>query len=164
MANRLKGSSVYLCGPIDGAKDHGKGWRNSITPILEDMGLIVINTFKENGDWSSTVVECRRNNDVEGLAALSHIRDKDLKLVDDADFLVCRIDMNEHPVGSWEEIFLSLGDVKPVLIHVVGPPMNISPWLYWSVPLEHIFSTQEEMIAYLHGINEGSIEDEYFMC
>ena len=40
---RLKGQRVYLAGAMDRALDRGIGWRNEITPFLENLGVTVFN-------------------------------------------------------------------------------------------------------------------------
>ena len=44
--NRLSGQRVYLAGAMDRVQDRGAGWRDKITPFLEDMGVIVFNPLK----------------------------------------------------------------------------------------------------------------------
>lgn len=41
--NRLRGMRTYLCGAMDRVPDGGVGWRDSITPFLEDKGIVVLN-------------------------------------------------------------------------------------------------------------------------
>ena len=36
--NRLKNQRVYLAGAMDRVADRGTGWRDSITPFLENWG------------------------------------------------------------------------------------------------------------------------------
>ena len=40
--NRLKGTLCYLCGPMDRVVDGGVGWRKTMTPILKDIGIGVL--------------------------------------------------------------------------------------------------------------------------
>ena len=40
--NRLNGLRCYLAGPIDYAADDGVGWRNDITPWLQEKGVKVL--------------------------------------------------------------------------------------------------------------------------
>ena len=41
--NRLKGMRTYLAGAMDRGPDGGAGWRDKIKPLLERMGVIVLN-------------------------------------------------------------------------------------------------------------------------
>ena len=44
---RLKGQRVYLAGAMDRALDRGIGWRNEITPFLENLGVTVFNPLSK---------------------------------------------------------------------------------------------------------------------
>ena len=41
--NRLKGMRTYLAGAMDRVPDGGVGWRQTITPKLTEMGVVVLN-------------------------------------------------------------------------------------------------------------------------
>jgi len=40
---KLTGMRTYLAGAMDRVADGGVGWRNRVTPILESMGVTVLN-------------------------------------------------------------------------------------------------------------------------
>ena len=47
MNNRLKNQRAYLAGAMDRVADRGNGWRDSITPFLESLDMIVFNPIKK---------------------------------------------------------------------------------------------------------------------
>ena len=48
--NRLRNQRVYLAGAMDRVADRGFGWRDSITPFLNDLGVVVFNPLNKPGD------------------------------------------------------------------------------------------------------------------
>ena len=45
--NRLNNQRVYLAGAMDRVADRGTGWRDNITPFLQDLGVVVFNPIKK---------------------------------------------------------------------------------------------------------------------
>ena len=58
--NRLCGTRTYLAGAMDRVKDGGIGWRNDITPFLEDMGVVVLDPCKKEWDSPSAIICCSK--------------------------------------------------------------------------------------------------------
>ena len=50
MNNRLNNQRVYLAGAMDRVADRGMGWRDSITPFLESLGIVVFNPISKPTD------------------------------------------------------------------------------------------------------------------
>ena len=50
MNNRLKNQRVYLAGAMDRVADRGSGWRDSITPFLKDLEIVVFNPISKPTD------------------------------------------------------------------------------------------------------------------
>ncbi len=48
--NRLKNQRVYLAGAMDRVADRGTGWRDNITPFLENLGVVVFNPIRKPTD------------------------------------------------------------------------------------------------------------------
>ena len=48
--NRLKNQRVYLAGAMDRVADRGTTWRDSITPFLDQLGIVVFNPISKPGN------------------------------------------------------------------------------------------------------------------
>lgn len=167
MLNRLKDQRVYLAGAIDRVKDKGVGWRNSISPFLSGLGLVVNDPLKKTSDVgieNSYTHEKKKifkaTKDYESLSSLmKEIRRADLRLVDTSDFLLVNIDLDIHPCGTYEEIFLANRQKKPIIIHIEQGKNSAPDWLFGTIPHQMIFSKWKEIEEYLNYIDHNvSIE------
>ena len=50
--NRLKGTTCYLCGPMDRVPDGGVAWREDMTLTLKDFGVGVFNPCDKPSDFA----------------------------------------------------------------------------------------------------------------
>ena len=159
--NRLKNQRVYLAGAMDRVADRGNGWRDNITPFLEDLGVVVFNPIKKPtkiGKEDSethrykTKLKLEKNYD-ELSSIMKNIRGVDLRLVDISDFLIINLDLDVHPCGSYEELFLANRSKKPVIIHLEQGKQNAPDWLFGTIPHQMIFSFWEELKNYLQYID-----------
>lgn len=160
--NRLRGSAVYLAGPMTDLPDLGVGWRQAITPALKAMGVVVldptdkpIDIGKEDAEARSKFRAMREAGDLEGVRqVMKVIRRVDLRCVDLSSFIIVRLD-GTPTMGTFEEIAMSVREQKPTLIWLDGAYTkdNVNPWLLSQVPLEHIFESQEALIGYLEAID-----------
>ena len=57
----------------------------------------------------------KKYEELSGL--MKTIRSVDLRLVDISDFLIVSLDLNTHPCGTYEEIFLANRQKKPIIIN-----------------------------------------------
>jgi nucleoside 2-deoxyribosyltransferase len=165
----LKNHSVYLCGPIETCKDFGHGWRDRLTPILNQMGIEVLDPLRciahEYND--STYLKDRKvwkeNGEYDKIAALKRIRSIDLRMVDKADFLICYLDTNEKMVGTLEEIFTANRSKKPCLVYAVNGMKSLNDWFYWTLPQEHFFEDETTLIDYVRDIDSGNKSHKRFV-
>ena len=81
------------------------------------------------------------------------IRAVDLRLVDISDFLIVNLDINTHPCGTLEEIFLANRSKKPVLIRMEQGKNQTPDWLFGTLPHSMFFSTWDEVREYLSHID-----------
>lgn len=159
--NRLSGQRVYLAGAMDRVQDRGAGWRDKITPFLEDMGVIVFNPLKkpteigkENDEVCKLKNEYKSKENYEELSKLMKvIRSVDLRLVDISDFLIVNLDLDIHPCGTYEEIFWANRQKKPILVHMEQGRKNAPDWLFGTIPYQMIFSSWNDIKLYLSNIN-----------
>lgn len=161
MNNRLKNQRVYLAGAMDRVFDRGSGWRDSITPFLENLGIVVFNPIKkpssigqEDEHTHKFKLKLKLEQNYDELSELMKvIRSVDLRLVDISDFLIVNLDLDVHPCGTYEEIFWANRQKKPIIIHMVQGKQFAPDWLFGTVPHQMIFSSWDKIKEYLYHIN-----------
>lgn len=159
--NRLKNQRVYLAGAMDRVADRGAGWRDLITPFLQEMGVVVFNPLnKPTGvgleDFDTHVVKTKLKNQGrydELTSMMKIIRSVDLRLVDISDFLIVNLDIEVHPCGTYEEIFTANRQKKPIIVHMEQGKIHTPDWLFGTIPHQMIFSNWEDVKSYLSHIN-----------
>lgn len=165
--NILDKSSTYLIGPLDFAKDHGTEWRQKITPELNKMNVTVLDPTNKPGGYLSetkeeqrTIKEFKDKKDYNSLRSfMKKIRRYDLRLVDNADFIIAYIDTSIHMCGSYDEIFTAEDQQKPILYIVKGGTDTLSSWMFAVIDdFDTVFESLEDCIKYIKEINEGKVE------
>ncbi len=162
--NRLNNQRVYLAGAMDRVIDRGTGWRDSITPFLTSLGIVVFNPISkptdiglEDHDTHQIKTKLKHMGRYDELTAMMKtIRAVDLRLVDISDFLIVNLDLDIHPCGTYEEIFWANRQKKPILIHMVQGKQNAPDWLFGTIPHEMIFSSWQSIKEYLQYIHVSS--------
>ena len=167
--NRLNGQRVYLAGAMDRVPDRGAGWRDTITPFLQDMGIVVFNPLnKPTGvgvenelthEFKNSLKSQEKWDELSSL--MKTIRSVDLRLVDISDFLIVNLDINTHPCGTLEEIFWANRQKKPIVVHVEQGKNNTPDWLFGTIPHQMIFSSWQEIKNYLIDINSSENIEHY---
>lgn len=172
--NRLRGSTCYLAGPMTDLPDLGVGWRQAITPDLEEMGVVVfdpcdkqIEIGQEGQSQRQYLQQYRDSGDFEAIAKfMKVIRRVDLRCVDLASFVIVRLG-GTPTMGTYEEIATAVSEQKPTLIWLGGnlTKKNVNPWLFAQVDPKYIFESWEELKAYLKAIDDcdGHPEDRRWM-
>ena len=170
--NRLFLNRTYLIGPMDRVPDLGVEWRQDITPFLQSMGVLVLDpTDKKLIDDDNSLEtpeareECRRlleNEEYDKVAERSPIRETDLRYVDVSDFLICNLDLDKYPCGTWEESFISNTQKKPLIIRCPQGKKNMPQWMFYTYKRAHRmwFNEWSEVKEYLRHINEDSEIDK----
>lgn len=162
--NRLRGAACYLAGPMTACADFGASWRAGITPILKKMGVVVfdptnkpIEIGQEDAVARKDLAQMRAEGDLQGTRDfLKVIRRVDLRCVDLASFIIVRLD-GSPTMGTYEEIAHAVGEQKPLLVWLDGEltKANVNPWLLAQVPLDYIFESFDDLVAYLHTIDQS---------
>jgi nucleoside 2-deoxyribosyltransferase len=161
--NRLKNQRVYLAGAMDRVADRGVGWRESVTPFLTELGVVVFNPISkptdiglEDHDTHQIKTKLKQMCRFDELSSMMKtIRAVDLRLVDISDFLIVNLDLDIHPCGTYEEIFWANRQKKPIIVHMVQGKQNAPDWLFGTIPHEMIFSSWEEIKSYLTKVNSS---------
>lgn len=158
--NRLAFNRGYLCGAMDRVADGGIQWREFLKSQLIDLKILWLDPTdkpigigaedlenrqfrhhcKQTGDWDTVQVEMKL------------IRRVDLRMVDICDFMVVNIDLDIHACGTYEELFWGNRCKKPCLVRVAQGKQEAPDWLFGTLPYQLIFSTWDEVIAYLHHV------------
>lgn len=167
--NRLKNQRVYLAGAMDRVADRGATWRDNITPFLAEMGIEVFNPISkptniglEDHDTHSIKTKLKQKERYDELSSMMKIiRSVDLRLVDISDFMIVNLDLNVHPCGTLEEIFWANRQKKPIIVHMVQGKNQTPDWLFGTIPHQMIFSTWEEIKAYLVHIDTSENIDTH---
>jgi len=167
--NKLSSMRVYLCGPMDRVKDGGRGWRDMLTPKLQEMKVVVLDPCNKPLDGAYEGPELRERHttllaqhDFETVAnEVKVLRRTDLRMVDIADFLIVHLNNNVQTCGTYEELFWANRMKKPVLVMCEQGKLNVPRWLFGVLPHQHIFNNWQELIQYLHDVDEGRRTESY---
>lgn len=167
--NRLRNQRVYLAGAMDRVADRGNGWRDNITPFLQDLGLTVFNPIKkpsiEGSEDQETHIyktKLKQSQKYDELSRLMKtIRSVDLRLVDISDFLIVNLNLDHHACGTYEEIALANRSKKPILIHIEQGKQHTPDWLFGTIPHQMFFSSWVEVKEYLYHINSSPNIETY---
>jgi len=167
--NRLLNQRVYLAGPMDRCPNNGQTWRAQLTPILQDLGVNVLNPIskpiniaKEDEDtrkYKQKLKDLRNYDALTGV--MKEIRNVDLRMVDISDFLIVNLDLDIYPCGTMEEIFLANRQKKPIIIRIHQGKHHTPDWLFGTIPHQMIFSEWYEVIDYLKHIDSSDSFDSY---
>lgn len=167
--NRLNNQRAYLAGAMDRVADRGNTWRDNITPFLEKLGVVVFNPIKkpsiegcEDAETHLYKTKLKHSEKYDELSSMMKIiRSVDLRLVDISDFLIVNLDLDTHPCGTLEEIFLANRSKKPVIVHMEQGKINAPDWLFGTIPHQMIFSSWDEIRDYLIHINNSPNIETY---
>ena len=164
MANRLRGAAVYLAGPMTACKDLGRGWREYLTPALEARGIVVLDPTRKPIDVGDEREGVRRRmRELQEAGRLEEVRKwmktirrVDLRMVDLSSFLIVRLD-GSQTWGTTEELVVAIHQQKPVLVWLDGELTlrNVNPWLLSQFPLDHLFESAADLLAYVASIDES---------
>jgi len=166
--NRLKGQRVYLAGAVDRVADRGVGWRQYITPFLQSINVDVFDPLQkpgkigiENEETYKYKNELKQAKKYDQLSEIMKtIRSFDLRLVDISDFLIVHIDINTHPCGTLEEIFLANRQKKPIIVHIEQGKHNCPDWLFGTIPHQLFFDEWHQVIDYIYHIDQDTNIDK----
>jgi nucleoside 2-deoxyribosyltransferase len=170
--NRLKGSRCYVAGNIDYVPDAGIGWRDEITPFLENLGVTVLNPCKkpkslvhqledEDTNFRNKKKKLKSTGQYQELRELMKpIARADLAYVDRCDFLLVGLDIDARPFGTIWEMCIANLNRKPVIIVCKQGKAQISDWGYAMLPHQIFFDNFEQAKEYLKNIDSAEKIDD----
>lgn len=160
--SKLKGMRTYLSGAMDRVKDGGVEWRAYLTPILQGMGVGVLNPCdkptdfaKESGDTRARINQFKKEGNFDEVKSIINpICHVDLRMCDECSFLICYIDTDVHAAGTYHELTVCIQQRKPTLLVVKQGKENCPNWWFGVIPHQFIFSSFEEMLEYLKRVDK----------
>lgn len=167
--NRLWGTRVYLAGPMDRVPDGGVIWREKLTPILQERGIVVLNPADKPIDKGFEGISSRKKREEliengyydEAAAQIKLLRIIDLRMVDLADFLIVYLDPDSHMCGTYNELFDANKCKKPILIMVEGGKNKVPHWLLGTIPHQMIFGSWDDLLEYVEHVDVDEDVDHY---
>ena len=166
--NRLSGLKCYLAGPIDYAKDDGKGWRNEVKKWLKKFGVIVLDPcdkkvkhakYKEVDEEKQKMMALKASGRFFELSQrMKEIVHYDLRMTDISDFLIVYVNPEIPMFGTLHELLNSLHQRKPTLVVIEGGKKNVSNWLFGIMDFNFMFDDFDDLKDYLGHVNDGTIQ------
>jgi len=167
--SKLTQARCYLAGAMDRVKDGGVGWRLDIQSTLDDLGIHWLDPCRKPIDIGLEDEESRRlrhaakmRGDFDYVAKeMRTIRCVDLRMTDVADIVILNLDIDVHACGTYEELFWTNRQKKPILVHVEQGKQNAPDWLFGTIPHQHIFSTWDELADYVRRVASGEVDETF---
>ena len=169
--NYLENKRVYLCGAIHSTTDDGISWRESITPRLKLLNLVVSDPCKktivnsEIGQDKSTFKSLLINEQFKELKeTFWPIVRYDLREVDKCDFVIFNYDTTNKLVGSIHELVTANFEKKVILLKYNKEQLaDFNPWIATFIKEHHFFSEWDLLFEHLQNINTGKLDSSYWI-
>lgn len=157
---------IYLCGPMDFAKDQGIGWREVATKQLLEIGFKPQNILnpcskpavfggRNLSEEQKLCNEFRARKDWKGLTALvKKIMAVDLRMCDKADIILANFSHCERTTGSIHELVVCRQQHKPCYLVDEGGLDHVSGWLFALLGHERIFDNMPAAIEAIRRVKE----------
>lgn len=159
--NHLRGASLYMAGPIDACPQGGSHWRERLTPFLREIGVLIYNPLSksldmglEDDDARVLRKQLREQGDWDRLGEIMRtIRVADLQMVDKADFVLCYLDLDASPCGTFEELFWANRLKRHCIVWCPQGKERVPDWIFGTLDHNLFFSTEAEVKCFLASIN-----------
>lgn len=174
----LDKACAYLSGPMEFAADHGIEWRRKFIKLSKEAGLkldIIDPTDKPGGqevkidEDKKYQLKLKKEGKWKDLKKyVKKYRRYDLRYVDYSDFLVVVVDPRIPQWGTANEVYVAESLHRPIFFICDGGMENMPNWLFAVIDIKprcNVFSSVEEVIKELCGIDDGSIpvSDEWVL-
>ena len=73
----------------------------------------------------------------------------DLRMVDHSDFIVVNFDIDSHPCGTFDELFMAADENKPVVVMCPQGKDKIYDWMFGRLRPEMFFDNWDDVKKYL---------------
>jgi hypothetical protein len=158
--NRLRGMTGYLAGPMEFCPNTGKDWREDMSTFIRSLGAGALNPLDKPTDF---VVEDRELESRQ-MYTLAEVKCEeihqimkpivgiDLRMVDEASFVILYIDTDIHTCGSYNEQTHACLQRKPVIVVCKQGKYGVPSWLWGICNHQMFFSDFEEVKEYLEHV------------
>lgn len=163
----LTNAYVYLCGPIQNAKDC-YSWRYAITASLTDLGINVfdpnkdhfVNQPTESYEDRQNMLAQRSKGDFEFVHDyMKKVIRRDLRQTDLSTFLIGHIDPDIPTWGTVHELVLAAQQGKAILIHTEDKK-KFPLWLIGLLNMDLVFESWSDLMDYVRKIHFAEIYAE----
>ncbi len=163
--NRLKNTICYLSGAMDRVKDGGEEWRDAFIRKLTPLGINWHNPCNKPFDTGIEDTENRRlinqyknKGEFDKVKeAMNPVRHIDLRMVDWSHWLIVYLDLDVHPCGTYEELFIANRQKKPIIVMCKQGKKHIPNWLFAVLPHEMMFGSWRNVYKYVHEVDSAEI-------
>ena len=83
----------------------------------------------------------------------------DLRIVDNADAIICNLDVEKRPCGTYDETFTAADQNKPIVVYCPTGLGDIPDWMWGRIPHELFFDSWQAVMDYLDHIDKDPDED-----
>lgn len=153
--------------------DFGEGWRDVMTPILEEeFGVEVFNPLyksdyfnmgvygeKDHGDELSSLQESEQYDELSRVMSLK-VAHPDLRLVDSSAFIIARYLQGVVSVGTLDEAFKAQDQKKPIIWYSNCSKKVMPQWMFHRFDHNLFFNSISPIVEYLRRVNNGDLKAE----
>lgn len=176
---KLDGAAGYLSGAMDYASDNGVEWRRKFIQLAKSNGLKIDLVDPTNKPGETTThedknyqAELKRQGKfkelkqyVSGTEENPGYRRRDLRYVDNIDFMVVMVDPTIPQWGTANEVYVAEDQHKPQFFICEGGLYRMPNWLFGPLKLDdeergtrcNVFETIEDVIQELILYDNGTI-------
>lgn len=160
----------YLCGNLEYEQEgFTKEWRNYFKEKVKDMGITCFSpldkVFKDFGEpethgFQTHLKDALQRGEYQYVhEKMKVVRDRDLRMVDLANFLVTVINPNIPTIGTIDEVLTGLEQRKPVLMVIPGLGYKgLALWLTSYFKPHWVYDSIDGAINELKKIDSGEIK------
>jgi len=181
--NRLKGSLIYLAGGIEYLPDLGIDWRQKAEFELRKLGIGILNPQDKATNFANEGYNEQANlQNLRKAAKLARKEGKidlaleirkeisrimreivraDLRMVDLASAILCRIDSTRHTAGTYAELTQAYLQRKPVILYCETGIEDIPLWWWGHGNRSMFFSSLDESIDYIRHIDQDEVIEHH---
>lgn len=153
-----KHSKFYLSGSIDLSPDRGNGWRDKVTvDLINKFRAIILNPLHKLDpdlseddkyvDYRQQLYQENKKDELTHLMCL--VRNSDINMVRESDFVLLKYEPNIPTCGTWREVFFALDNNIPVYIVCEEGVGKIPFWMWAEMSYKNFFSSFEEFYTFL---------------
>lgn len=156
----------YLVGPMDHDRESGRQWRDEMSDWLFERGAIPLNpyykpvridhaeAFEDDDNYFARSEAIKIGDFDKARDMMKPVIETDLRMVDHSDVLVCNLDLDKRPCGTWDESITAANQNKPVIIRAVQGVKNLPPWMFGRFKHEMFFDEWSGVKQYLNHIDK----------